>query len=299
MTSQNSIPQNRFARGVNSMLIGLFSNVLLAATKITAGILGNSYALIADGIESTMDIFSSVVVLGGIKISSLPADENHPYGHGRAESLAAMIASMALLMAGIGIAIKSIIEIINSTHHTPAFYTLIVLVVVIAVKETLFRFLFHVGNSVNSLSIKTAAWDHRSDALTSIAAFIGISIAIIGGRNYESADNWAALAASGIIGFNGINMLKNALNEIMDHAPRPETEEAIRNIAKRIPGVKDIEKCRVRKSGLNLFVDIHVQVEGHMQVHKAHDIGHQVKNALIKSSLGIADVLVHIEPAQK
>ena len=129
MMTLSSIPQDRFARGVNSMLIGLFSNVLLAATKITAGILGNSYALIADGIESTMDIFSSVVVLGGIKISSLPADENHPYGHGRAESLAAMIASMALLMAGIGIAAKSIIEIINKTHHTPAFYTLIVLVV--------------------------------------------------------------------------------------------------------------------------------------------------------------------------
>jgi len=295
--SQSSIPEDRFARGVNSMLIGLFFNVLLAATKITAGILGNSYALIADGIESTMDIFSSVVVLGGIKISSLPADENHPYGHGRAESLAAMIASMALLMAGIGIAAKSIIEILNKTHHTPAFYTLIVLVGVIAVKETLFRFIFSVGNAVNSLSIKTAAWDHRSDVLTSVAAFIGISIAIIGGRNYESADNWAALVASGIIGFNGINMLKNALNEIMDHAPHPETEEAIRNIAKRIPGVEDIEKCRVRKSGLNLFVDIHVQVDGHMQVHKAHDIAHQVKNALITSTLGIADVLVHIEPA--
>src|SRR5208283_2238633 len=126
----------------------------------------------------------------GIKISSLPADENHPYGHGRAESLAAMIASMALLMAGIGIAAKSIIEILNKTHHTPAFYTLIVLVGVIAVKETLFRFIFSVGNAVNSLSIKTAAWDHRSDVLTSVAAFIGISIAIVGGRNYESADNW-------------------------------------------------------------------------------------------------------------
>jgi len=297
MTSQDPIPSDRFARGVNSMLIGLFSNVLLAATKITAGILGNSYALIADGIESTMDIFSSVVVLGGIKISSIPADESHPYGHGRAESLAAMIASMALLMAGIGIAVKSVMEIINRTHHTPAVYTLIVLVGVIAVKETLFRFLFSVGNAVNSLSIKTAAWDHRSDALTSIAAFIGISIAIIGGRNYESADDWAALVASGIIGFNGINMLKNALNEIMDHAPHPETEEAIRNIARHVPGVADIEKCRVRKSGLNLFVDIHVQVDGHLPVHKAHDIGHQVKNALTTSDLGIADVLVHIEPA--
>src|SRR5208283_3237700 len=163
MMTLSSVPQDRFARGVNSMLIGLFSNVLLAATKITAGILGNSYALIADGIESTMDIFSSVVVLGGIKISALPADEEHPYGHGKAESLAAMIASMALLMAGAAIAVKSIIEI-PKPHHTPAVFTLIVLIGVIVVKETLFRFLFSVGKSVNSLSIQTEAWHHRSDA---------------------------------------------------------------------------------------------------------------------------------------
>ncbi len=290
-------PEDRFDRGIRSMLIGLFSNVLLAAIKITAGILGNSYALIADGIESTMDIFSSVVVLGGIKISSMPADEAHPYGHGKAESLAAMIASMALLMAGAGIAVKSIFDILNKPHHTPAVFTLIVLVGVIAVKEGLFRFLFSVGKSVNSLSIKTAAWDHRSDALTSLAAFIGISIAIIGGRGYESADDWAALAASGIIGFNGINLLRHAVEEIMDRAPDPETEEAIRNIAKQTAGVADIEKCRVRKSGLNLFVDIHVEVNGHMPVNEAHAIAHQVKNALTTSDLGIADVLVHIEPA--
>ena len=297
MVSQQSIPQDRFVRSVNSMLIGLFSNVLLAAVKIIAGILGNSNALIADGIESTMDIFSSVVVLGGIKISSLPADENHPYGHGRAESLAAIIASMALLMAGIGIAVKSVFEILRPHHTPPAAYTLIILIGVIAVKETLFRFLISVGNSVNSLSIKTAALDQRSDIFTSVAAFIGISFAIIGGHGYESADDWAALAASGIIAFNGINMLKHALKEIMDYAPDPETEEAIRQIAKQIPGVTAIEKCRVRKSGLNLFVDIHVEVNGHMQVHDAHAIAHQVKDALTASALGIADVLVHIEPA--
>ncbi|MBF0571037.1 MAG: cation transporter [Candidatus Omnitrophica bacterium] len=297
MITQNSGHQSRFDRGISSMLIGLCSNVFLAAIKITAGILGNSYALIADGIESTMDIFSSVVVLGGIKISSLPADETHPYGHGKAESLAAMIASTALLLAGIGIAIKSIIEIPHP-RHAPAAFTLIILVLVIAIKETLFRYLFSVGNSVNSLSIKTAAWDQRSDVFTSLAAFIGISIAIIGGRGYEHADDWAALAASGIILFNGINLLRHAIKEIMDAAVNPETEEAIRSIAQRVPGVVAIEKCRVRKSGLNLFVDIHVEVNGGMQVHEAHRIGHEVKDALILSSLGIADVLVHIEPAK-
>jgi cation diffusion facilitator family transporter len=297
MASKKPTPQNRLDRGVSSVLIGLSSNVILAAIKILTGIFGNSYALLADGIESIMDIFSSVVVLGGIKISSLPADENHPYGHGKAESLAAMTVSLLLLMVGIGIGIKSVFEIMRP-HHTPAGFTLIVLIGVIVIKEILFRFIFAVGESVNSLSIKTEAWHHRSDAITSVAAFIGISIAVIGGKGYESADDWAALVASGIIAFNGINMLTQAAKEIMDYAPNPETEESIRDIAGRVAGVMAIEKCRVRKSGLNLFVDIHVEVNGDMQVYKAHAIAHEVKDALITSSLGIADVLVHIEPAK-
>ena len=298
MVSQNPKIQNRFDHGVNSVLVGLSSNVILAVIKIITGILGNSYALMADGIESTLDIFSSAVVLGGIKISSLPADHNHPYGYGKAESLAAMTVSLMLVMAGVGIAIKSLLEIMQP-HHTPAFFTLIVLVGVIIVKEILFRLLFSVGKSVNSLSIETEAWHHRSDALTSIAAFIGISIAIIGGKGYESADDWAALAASGIILFNGINMLRGSVKEIMDYAPNPETEETIRSIAEQVTGVVRIEKCRVRKSGISLFVDIHVEVNGQMPVYKAHDIGHNVKDALIQSPLGIADVLVHIEPAHQ
>jgi len=296
MSGQGPKTKNRFALGISSVVVGLTANIILAAVKIITGIFGNSYALLADGIESTLDIFSSVVVLGGITISSLPPDENHPYGHGKAESLAAMTVALIVLMAGLGVGIKSGLEVMQP-HHAPALFTLIVLVVVIVVKEGMFRFIFSVGKSVNSLSLKTDAWHHRADALTSIAAFIGISIAVIGGKGYESADDWAALAASGIIIFNGVIMLRAAVQEIMDHAPDPETEETIRSIAGRVPGVAAIEKCRVRKSGINLFVDIHVEVDGQMQVHQAHLIGHNVKDALINSSLGIADVLVHIEPA--
>ena len=295
MNTPNLKHQSRFDRGVRSVLVGLSSNVILAVIKILTGILGNSYALIADGIESTLDIFSSAVVLGGIKISSIPADENHPYGHGRAESLAAMTGALMLLLAGIGIAIKSVLEIMQP-HHTPALFTLIVLIGVMLIKEGLVRFVFYVGKSVNRLSLQTEAWHHRSDALTSVAAFIGISISIVGGKGYECADDWAALAASGIIIFNGINMLRHAVKEIMDYAPDPETEETVRSIAGRVAGVSAIEKCRIRKSGFDLFVDIHVEVNGRLPVAEAHLIGHNVKDALMASSLGIADVLVHIEP---
>ncbi|MDE1919962.1 MAG: cation transporter [Candidatus Omnitrophica bacterium] len=297
MVSRNPRVPSRFDRGVRTVLVGLSSNIVLAAVKVAAGILGNSYALTADGIESTLDIFSSAVVLGGIKISELPADENHPYGHGKAESLAAMTASSVLMMVGLGIAVRSSLDILEP-HHTPAVFTLIILAAVIIIKNGLFKRIFSVGESINSLSIKTEAWHHRSDAWSSAAAFIGISIAILGGKAYQSADDWAALAASGIIIFNGLHMLKAAVAEIMDQAPDPQTEETIRTIAGKVAGVAAIEKCKVRKSGLDLFVDIHVEVAGTMQVHEAHLIGHNVKDALMASTLGIADVLVHIEPAK-
>jgi cation diffusion facilitator family transporter len=289
-------PPDRFSRSFKSVSIGLVCNIFLAAVKIIAGILGESYALIADGIESLMDIFSSVIVLGGIKIGSMPADENHPYGHGKAEPLAAMIVSFALLIASIGIAIESIREILNP-HHVPAAFTLIILIIVVLTKETLFRFIFSVGKDVNSVVVKTDAWHHRSDALTSLAAFIGISIALIGGKNYAAADDWAALVASAIIAFNGINLFKKAVAEVMDQAPDPQTEAAVRVIAAKVPKVVRIEKCRVRKSGVQLLVDIHVEVDGHMTVFESHEISHHVKDALMASSLNIADVIVHMEPA--
>jgi cation diffusion facilitator family transporter len=297
MLSQNSDSQARLDRGVQSVLAGVSANVLLAAVKLIAGIFGHSYALVADGIESIMDIFSSMVVLGGIKISSMPADESHPYGHGKAESLAAMSVSLMLVIAGLGIAVKGGLDVLQP-HHIPAFFTLIVLISVVVIKEIMFRFIFSVGESINSLSVKTDAWHHRSDALTSLAACVGISIAIIGGKPYASADDWAAIVASGMIIFNGITMLRQAITEIMDYAPDLQTEENIRKIAAGVAGVAGIEKCRVRKSGINLFVDIHVEVSGDMQVHKAHAIAHEVKDELLKSPLGIADVLVHIEPAK-
>lgn len=289
-------PQDHVERSFKSVSIGLICNIILAAVKILTGIVGESYALIADGIESLMDIFSSVVVLSGIKISSLPADENHPYGHGKAEPLAAMIVSLALLIASLGIAIESIREIL-SPHHTPAPFTLIVLIGVIFIKETLFRFIFSVGKKGDSLAVKTDAWHHRSDALTSLAAFIGISIALVGGKGYQSADDWAALVASGIIAFNGIHLLRKAVAEIMDQAPDPETEAKVRDVASKVDKVVRIEKCRVRKSGLQFLVDIHVEVDGNMSVFDSHGVSHHVKDALMASPLNIADVLVHIEPA--
>lgn len=270
-------------------------NVILALIKITTGIVGNSYALIADGIESTMDIVSSLIVWGGLRISIKPPDKSHPYGHGKAESMAGVVVAISLLIASVIIAVQSIREI-KTPHHAPAWYTLVVLVGIIITKEFLFQKMTKIGDELESISLKSDAWHHRSDALTSIAAFIGISIALVGGSGYEVADDWAALLACGVIMYNGVRLLLPALNEVMDGAAPVEIEDQIRKIASKVEGVIDIEKCRVRKSGLGLLMDIHVIVQGDISVHEGHQIGHEVKNRLLESEFQITDVTVHIEP---
>jgi cation diffusion facilitator family transporter len=284
-------------RGIKTVLIGVLLNALLAVIKIVTGILGNSFALVADGIESTTDIFSSLIVWGGLKISSRPADDNHPYGHGKAESLAAFVVSVALLGAALIIIIQSIREIITP-HQLPATFTLYVLVGVVITKELLYRFVFKAGTEANSTAMKADAWHHRSDAITSAAAFIGILIAVVGGEGYEMADDWAALVASGFITYNGIRMMRFALHEIMDTVPGTEIELKIRKLAKETAGVMDIEKCYIRKSGVTYILDIHVEVDPDLTVAEGHEIAHQLKDRLLNSHLAISYVMVHVEPFQ-
>lgn len=284
-------------KGIRSTLIGIIVSIFLAITKGTAGILGNSYALVADAIESTADVFTSIIVLLGLKIAAKPRDMNHPYGHGKAEPIAGMIVASALVIAGIIIIIQSIHEIITP-HHAPEAFALIILVTVVVTKELLFRFVIKVGENIESVSVKNDAWHHRSDAITSLAAFVGISIALIGGNGYEEADDYAALFASGIIIFNAFRLFKPAFFEIMDTAPPNHVLEEIKSAAAKVNGVMLIDKCFVRKMGLEFFVDIHVVVDRNLPVHVGHLIGHDVKDELMKSNPKITDVLVHIEPTQ-
>jgi len=283
--------------GTRTTIIGILVNALLAAIKGLAGIVGNSYALIADAIESSTDVFSSLVVISGLRIARVPPDEDHPYGHGKAEPLAASVVALALIVAAAGIAVNSIREI-KVPQHAPAPFTLAVLVLVVITKETLFRYVFRTGESVGSTAIKTDAWHHRSDALTSLAAFIGISIALIGGAGYESADDWAALFASAIICFNAVRLLRPALLEVMDTAPSGEVVRQILESARQVEGVVGLDKCLVRKMGFDYYVDLHVVVRGELTVKEAHKIGHNVKDCLRSKHPHIKDVLVHIEPHQ-
>ena len=287
---------DRAAKGQRSTLIGVVANILLVAAKGTAGWLGNSYALIADAIESATDVFTSVVVWLGLRTAAKAPDQDHPYGHGKAEPLAAIVVSVSLIVAAILIAVQSV-ENIVTPHTTPAPFTLLVLVGVVVVKELLFRFVEKVADEVGSNAVKADAWHHRSDAITSLTAFIGISIALLGGEGYESADDWAALIASVVIVINAYRIFRPSFAEIMDEAPQGNWVVEIERISLTVSGVEAIEKCFVRKMGFEYFVDLHVIVDGNMSVREGHDIAHGVKNAILQHKPAIHDVLVHIEPA--
>lgn len=282
--------------GARVALLGMAINIALAVVKIAAGILGNAYALIADGIESALDIGGSAVIWGGLKFAARPPDETHPYGHGKAEPIAAAVVAVGVIAAALGLAIESVREIFTP-HHVPAPWTLAVLIAIVVVKELLYRSVIRIGRDVESTAVQTDAWHHRSDALTSIMAFIGISIALIGGEGWEPADDWAALLACGLIAFNGYRLLSPALHEIMDTAPRGDLNEKIRAAAAHVPGVIEIEKSLVRKMGLHFYVDLHLRVDGDISVTQGHDIAHDVKTAIRATEPRIADVLVHVEPA--
>src|SRR5207249_2502267 len=283
-------------RGRRATLIGLASNTLLTAAKFVAGILGHSHALVADAVESLADIFSSVIVWRGLVVAAEPADEDHPYGHGKAEPIAAAVVSTMLLLAAAGITIQAAREILQP-HHAPSGFTLIVLILAVAAKECLFRVVMREGIRVESSAVRTDAWHHRSDAITSLAAGIGISISLIGGRGYEGADDAAAIVAAAIIAWNGGRLLRPSLNELMDASPDPAIAERIRDIAATTPGVARVEKCVVRKMGYDFFVDMHVEVDPKMTVQRAHEIAHVVKDTVRGELPVVHDVLVHIEPA--
>ena len=295
-STSGGMTSSAWQTGTRVALFGMIVNFIFATAKILGGFFGNAYVLIADGIESGMDVAGSFVIWGGLKVAARPPDATHPYGHGKAEPIAAIIVAVGVLAAAIGLAVQSMREIFLP-HHAPAPYTLVILIVVVIVKETLFRYVNRIGRDVESTAVQTDAWHHRSDALTSAAAFIGISVALIGGKRWQSADDWAALFACAVIAANGIRLLRPAFYEIMDTAPR-KIVKSVCSVASSVPGVLEVEKCRARKMGLDFYVDLHVAVDGNMSVHEGHEIAHRVKSAIQQSDSRIADVLVHIEPAQ-
>lgn len=280
---------------IKTIYFSMISTFFLAVIKWLAGFFGHSYALIADAIESTTDIFSSFLVLLGLKYSSKPADKKHPYGHGKIEPLVTFMVVGSLIVAAYIIA-KQGIENINTPHKLPQAWTLVVLFIIIAWKEISYRLVIKRSKETKSTSLKADAWHHRSDAITSVAAFIGITIALILGKGYESADDWAALFASLFILYNCYLIFRPALGEIMDEHTHNDIILIVRDIAKEVPGVINTEKCFIRKTGMKYHVDLHIIVNADISVREGHSISHDLKD-LIKSKIPeISNILIHVEP---
>jgi cation diffusion facilitator family transporter len=283
-------------KAISTAYFSMFGNLILALVKGTVGFFGNSFALIADAIESTADVFSSFLVLFGLKYAKRPPDANHPYGHGKAEPLITFVVVGFLCVSATFIAVESIHNI-QIPHKVPHAYTLYFLGAIILIKELSYRYVSKKSKETGSTSLKADAWHHRSDAVTSLCAFVGISIALILGDKYAEADDWAALLSSGFIYFNAYLIFRPALGEIMDENLHHDFIDKIRKIAEEVPNVVRTEKCLVRKSGMRYWVDIHVHVDGNLTVDEGHTISHEFKAHLMRKLPEIEDVLVHIEPA--
>lgn len=280
---------------VRTVIFSILGNAALAGIKFLSGIFGNSYALIADGIESTVDIFSSFLVLLGLKYAERPADDNHPYGHGKAEPLITFLVVVFLVISAFTIAWQSI-DNIQTPHELPASWTLFVLGGIIIWKEISYQVVLNRSKKLKSSSLRAEAWHHRADAITSIAAFVGISIALFGGEGYEVADDYAALIACVFILYNCYGIFRPALSEVMDENNHDELLAEIREVALTVPGVSETEKCFIRKAGMKYHVDLHAKVLGDLTVTEGHDIAHLLKDTLRKEIPQLGHVLIHIEP---
>jgi cation diffusion facilitator family transporter len=279
-------------RGQRLAMAGLFINLALAMVKLIAGLLGRSYALVADAIESMTDLVGSAVIWGGLRIAARPADREHPYGHGRAEALAAFIVAMIVLAAGVGIAVKAIGELLTP-HHAPAPFTLWVLIGVIIVKTGLFIVVRRAGRAEGGSAVITDAWHHAGDAITSLAALVGISVSLIWG--YARADDIAALVASAVIIVNAFLLFRAPIRDLMDTQPRDAVDLA-RRTAEQVPGVRGTEKMAARTSAGRMWIDLHLTVDPDLSVREGHAIAHRVKDAIMAADDRVADVLIHVEP---
>lgn len=287
--------QERIERGKRAARFGILANALLAAFKLVAGIAGHSYALVADAIESSADVASSTIVLGGLQVAGREPDDSYPFGYGKAETLAAAVVALMLLGASTAIAIEAIREI-RTPHHAPAWWTLLVLVIVMAVKGGLSRWVSGVASEIDSASVQGDAWHHLSDALTSAAAFVGISVALAGGPGWEAADDWAALAASCVIAVSGLKLIGPAVADLMDRSAGGTVLEDIRRCAAAVEGVRAIEKLAVRRVGLGYQVVVHVQADAALPLRDAHALGGVVSRAIHQGVGHVQAVTVHMEP---
>lgn len=296
LQTTHPIHAGRYDRGKRASVFGLTVNLVLGAGKLVAGVLGHSQALVADAVESLGDSVGSLIVWRALHVASKPPDSDHPYGHGKAEPLAAALVAVLLLAAAVWIAVESVHQIVVP-HRSPEAFTLVVVIAVVVVKEILYRRMARVSHETGSHAVRTDAWHQRSDAITSGAAAIGITVALLGGPGFAAADDWAALFASGIILLTGWRLLTPAVGELMDSSAAPDLVEEVRRVAEARPEVHRVEKLFLRKMGLYYVADMHMEVDPEMSVRVSHGLAHDVKEDVQRHLPQVVEVTIHVEPA--
>jgi len=281
---------------IRTTYLSIIGNLCLALLKGISGVIGNSNALIADAIESTTDVVGSLLVLFGLKYAARPADKNHPYGHGKIEPIVTFGVVTFLVVSASFILFESIHNILDPEKHMPQAWTLYVLGAIILWKEGSYRYVIKKSKQTHSTALKAEAWHHRSDAASSAMAFIGISIAVLMGEGYESADDWAAIGAAFVILFNSYLIFRPALGELMDEHLYDDVIQEIKENATDVEGIIDTEKCFVRKAGMQYQVDLHAIVDGNITVQEGHKISHDLKDHLQATIPHLRYILIHIEP---
>lgn len=282
-------------RARRTILFSLIGNALLMIVKLITGIIGNSFAIVADAFESAGDVFSSFIIFLGLRISAKPSDDDHPFGHGKVEPLISFLVVLFLIGSAAFIAFQAISNL-QSPQKMPKPYTLIVLGGIIIYKEFFYHYVKRKSKQTGSTSLKADAWHHRSDAITSLAAFIGIGLALILGEGYEKLDDWAALVASVTIVINAYFVFRPALGELLDEQKYDDLIDEVRIVSEKVNGVIDTEKCFIRKFGMRYVVDIHVRVSAELSVVEGHAIGHAVQDAIQDSFPEVEHVFTHVEP---
>jgi len=297
MNNNKKNANNLYALGRRGAWVGIIGNAFLSLIKILAGILGKSYSLISDGLHSLSDITSSLAVLFGMIVAAKPRDKEHPYGHGKAESIASLTVAIMLIVFGLIIGYKVVSSYVDEAVFVePAAYTLWIAFFSVIAKEGMYRYKVNLGKKIKSTSLIADAWHHRSDALSSAVVVVALVLTIYAGEKWAFMDRAGALAVSVMILYAGVKVYLRAASELMDESVDPEIEKEVKKIASTIKEIKYVETLLVRKAGLDFLVDMHIEVDANLSVLESHSIAKLVKNKILQEMPQVKSVLVHVEP---
>jgi cation diffusion facilitator family transporter len=284
--------------GPRIALIGMLVSGALAVLKIVTGHMAYSTSVLADGFESAADVLASGTILLALTLAAKPADSNHPYGHGRIETLAGLLLGFVLFCAGMAISFHSI-SAVGDVKRPPASYAVWPLLISIGAKLFMMRYKHSTARRILSAALMADAINDGIDALSGVAALIAVSLTLFDPVRFLRADHYGAFIVGFIVMFTGVRVVRETGMQLMDTMPDPTLMRLIREVASTVPGVDGVEKCYARKTGLKYHVDLHLEVDPDMTVRDSHDIAQRVRERIREELSWVADVLVHVEPAPR